>query len=200
MGDSSRKSVLEEVIAYSDDIIEYLKDQKDANILTQHLEHSKVLQSQCLADSNDVRSLLQDYERKIDMSKKKADEARSEVASNAEMSLLEKELEEELQRERLLREELRFITDEISDLERQRVSVEERRQILKQLGQDELRAQMKLSMYASVTNVIPNLDDHAKVSGHIVQRDKRLDEMFEFDPTKTTVFDTCNSIWKTVGK
>ncbi|GFY83809.1 hypothetical protein Acr_03g0005830 [Actinidia rufa] len=59
MGDSSRKSVLEEVIAYSDDIIEYLKDQKDANILTQHLEHSKVLQSQCLADSNDVHSLLQ---------------------------------------------------------------------------------------------------------------------------------------------
>ena len=41
------------------------------------------------------------------MSKKKADEAKSEVVSNAEMSLLQKELEEELQRERLLRKELR---------------------------------------------------------------------------------------------
>ena len=33
------------------------------------------------------------------------------------------------------------ITDKISDLEHQRVSVEERRQILKKLEQDELRAQ-----------------------------------------------------------
>ncbi|XP_057512853.1 kinetochore protein SPC24 homolog isoform X2 [Actinidia eriantha] len=198
MGDSSTKNVVEEVIAYSDDIIEYLEVEKDANILTQHLEHSKVLQSQCLADSNDVRSLLQDYQRKIDMSKKKTDEAKFEVASDTEMSLLRKELEEELQRERLLRKELR---NQISDLEHQRVSIEERRQILKNLEQDELRAQMKLSMYASVTNVIPNLDDHAKakVSGHIVQIDKRLDEMFEFDPTRATAFDTCNSIWKMVG-
>ncbi|PSS34712.1 Clathrin heavy chain linker domain-containing protein [Actinidia chinensis var. chinensis] len=199
MGDSSTKNVVEEVIAYSDDIIEYLEVEKDANILTQHLEYSKVLQSQCLADSNDVRSLLQDYQRKIDMSKKKTDEAKFEVASDAEINLLQKELEEELQRERLLRKELRFITNKISDLEHQRVSVEERRQILKNLEQDELKAQMKLSMYASVTNVIPNLDDHAKVSGHIVQIDKRLDEMFEFDPTRTTAFDTCNSIWKMVG-
>ena len=41
------------------------------------------------------------------MSKKKTDEAKFEVASDAEMSLLQKELEEELQRERLLRKELR---------------------------------------------------------------------------------------------
>ncbi|GFY82408.1 ribosomal protein S4 (RPS4A) family protein [Actinidia rufa] len=127
MGDSSTKNVVEEVIAYSDDIIEYLEVEKDANILTQHLEYSKVLQSQCLADSNDVRSLLQ------------------------------------------------VITNQISDLEHQRVSVEEQRQILKNLEQDELRAQ-------------PIAD--------IVQIDKRLDEMFEFDPTGATAFDTCNSIWK----
>ncbi|THG12550.1 hypothetical protein TEA_000029 [Camellia sinensis var. sinensis] len=57
------------------------------------------------------------------------------------------------------------ITNEISDLENQRASVEERREILRKLEQDEMRAQMKLSMYASVTNIIPNLHENSKISG-----------------------------------
>jgi len=41
------------------------------------------------------------------LSKKKAEEAKSEIAADAEMDVLQNELEGELQRERLLREELR---------------------------------------------------------------------------------------------
>ncbi|KAI8557121.1 hypothetical protein RHMOL_Rhmol05G0310600 [Rhododendron molle] len=51
--------------------------------------------------------LASDYQKKIDLRKKKADEAKSEAVADAEMDFLQKELEEELQREHLLREELR---------------------------------------------------------------------------------------------
>ncbi|KAK2972105.1 hypothetical protein RJ640_010268, partial [Escallonia rubra] len=90
------------------------------------------------------------------------------------------------------------LTNDINDLECRRVSVEERRKILNKLEQDELRAEMKLSMYASVSNVIPYLDDQSKISGHIVERDKKVVEKFEFDPMKMNAFDTCNSIWKMI--
>ncbi|KAL7169568.1 hypothetical protein ACSBR2_034575 [Camellia fascicularis] len=191
MGDLSRKTDVKSVIAFSDDLVGFLSDEKDVNNLTQHLEQSKVLQSQCNADYNDVLSLLQDYQKGIDVSKKKSDEARSEAASDAEMDLLQQELEEEFQRE--------LITNEISDLENQRASVEERREILRKLEQDEMRAQMKLSMYASVTNIIPNLHENSKISGHIVKRDRKAVEKFEFDPSEATAFDTCNNIWNMIS-
>uniref|UniRef100_A0A5B7AC95 Uncharacterized protein n=1 Tax=Davidia involucrata TaxID=16924 RepID=A0A5B7AC95_DAVIN len=199
MGDLSRKIDGEKLISFSDDLVEFLKNEKDINNLTQCLDQSKALQSQCDADYSDVLNLLQDYQTNIDACKQKANEAKSEAAGDAEIDFLQKELEEELQRERLLREELRVITDEINGLEHQRVSVEERRQILKKLEQEELRAQRKLSMYASVTNIIPNLDDQSKISGHIVERDKKVVEKFEFFPSKETAFDTCNSIWKMIN-
>ncbi|KAK3029468.1 hypothetical protein RJ639_037489 [Escallonia herrerae] len=91
------------------------------------------------------------------------------------------------------------LNNDINDLECQRVSVEERKKFLNKLEQDELRAEMKLSMYASVSNVIPYLDDQSKISGHIVERDKKVVEKFEFDPMKMNAFDTCNSIWKMIN-
>ncbi|THF99142.1 hypothetical protein TEA_022851 [Camellia sinensis var. sinensis] len=142
MGDLSRKIDVTTVIAVSDDFVGVLRDEKDVNDLTQHLEQSKALQSQCDADYNDVLSLLQDYQKRIDVSKKKSDEARSEAASDAEMDLLQQELEEEFQRE--------LITNEISDLENQRASVGERREILRKLEQDEMRAQRRLQNFGNV--------------------------------------------------
>ncbi|KAI7995744.1 hypothetical protein LOK49_LG11G00659 [Camellia lanceoleosa] len=191
MGDMSRKIDVTSVIAVSDDFVGVLRDEKDVNNLTQHLEQSKALQSQCDADYNDALGLLQDYQKRIDVSKKKSDEARSEAASDAEMDLLQQELEEEFQRE--------LITNEISDLENQRASVAERREILRKLEQDEMRAQMKLSMYASVTNIIPNLHENSKISGYIVKRDRKVVEKFEFDPSEATAFDTCNNIWNMIS-
>lgn len=48
-----------------------------------------------------------DYQKKIDLCKQKTEAAKAEVASDAEIHLLQKELDEELQRETLLQEELR---------------------------------------------------------------------------------------------
>lgn len=48
-----------------------------------------------------------DYQKKIDVCKKKTEEAKSEVAADAEIDLLQKELEVEMEKEHLLMDELR---------------------------------------------------------------------------------------------
>ncbi|XP_059668050.1 kinetochore protein SPC24 homolog isoform X1 [Cornus florida] len=175
MGEFSRNTDMKELISFSNDLVEVLKNEKDTDDLSQCLGKSEALQSQCDADYSEVQILIQDYHKKIDASKQKTNEAKLGVVPDAEIDFLQKELEEELQRERLLREELRAITDEINDLEHQRVSIEERKQLLKKVEQEELRAQRKLSMYASVTNIIPNLDDQSIISGDLVLLE--LDEL-----------------------
>lgn len=200
MGDFSQSVDVEKLISYSDDLVECLRGKRDIDSLTQCLEHSSALQSSCDADFGEVQSLVQEYQKKIDACKQKTDEAKSDAATDAEINFLEKELEGELQREQMIREELRTIIYEINDLEHQRVSVEERNQIVMKLKQDDQRAESKLSMYASVTNIIPSLDDELKISGHIVERNKKVVEKFEFDPAKLSVFDACNRIWKMIDK
>ncbi|KAJ7950027.1 plectin-like [Quillaja saponaria] len=196
MGVSSRNIDVEKLISYSHDLIEVFKDKRDINSLTHCLENSKSLGSSCDSDLNESRSLLEGYQIKIDVCKQKMEEAKSEVAADAELDHLRKELEDELEKDRMLREELRVITNEINDLERQWVSVQERKKTLKKLEEDKLKAQRMLSLYASVTTTIPDLDDHSKISGYIVDRDKRVVEKFEFNPTKMTALDACNGIWK----
>jgi len=48
-----------------------------------------------------------DYQKKVDTCKQKIEEARSETAADADLDLLQRELEEELEKERLLKEEFR---------------------------------------------------------------------------------------------
>ncbi|KAG8377064.1 hypothetical protein BUALT_Bualt09G0129300 [Buddleja alternifolia] len=158
---------MEGLMSYGNNLIEFLKEDKDIVGLKHFLRHSEALQSQCLKDFSEVQNSIQDYEKKIDACKQKAAEAASESAADAELDSLQKE--------------------------------------------------MKLSMYASVTNIIPYLDDPSKISGlirppapvngfsfnsnilDIVEREKKVVEKFEFDPPKVTAFDTCNNIWKMIN-
>ncbi|CAK7343788.1 unnamed protein product [Dovyalis caffra] len=192
MGDFSVRIDVEKLISFSDDLVAILKDQRDINNLTHCLEQSKSLKSSSDAEFNDTKTLIEgaDYEKKVEACKKKTEKAKSEVVSDAEMKTLQQELEAELEKEP--------VNNEISDLERKRISFDEQKQTVKKHEKDELRAQRMLSMYASVTNLIPELDDHSKISGHIVDRDKRAFEKFEFDPTEMSPFDTCQSIWKMI--
>lgn len=48
-----------------------------------------------------------DYQNKVDACKQKIEEARSETAADADLDLLQRELEEELEKEHLLKEEFR---------------------------------------------------------------------------------------------
>lgn len=199
MGDLSRKMDVETVISFSEDLVVCLKDRKDINNLTQCLEHYKALQSSCAADFNEVHFLLEDYGNKLAACKQKTEEAKSETAKDAEIDSLQKELENNLQWEQLLKEEISSLVNEISDLEQQRVSVEEQKKNLKKLERQELQAQRLLSMYASVTNIVPELDNPS-VSGHIVEKMKEVVHKFEFDSTKLSAFDACNSLWDMIDK
>lgn len=61
MGDISGNIDVDELISFSNDLVEFLRDKKDISNLNQILEHSKALQSSCAADFDEVHSLLQGY-------------------------------------------------------------------------------------------------------------------------------------------
>ncbi|KAL9428716.1 hypothetical protein AB3S75_030663 [Citrus x aurantiifolia] len=191
MGESSRKIDVDKLISYSDDLVEVLKDRRDIDSLTRCLSQSESLESSCDADFNETLNAIRDYQERIDACKQKTERAKSDIAGEAEVDHLQIELEEELKKE--------LIANEINDLERERVAIEEQKQTLKKFKQDELKAEMKLSMYASVTNIIPNLDDQSKIAGYIVDRDKKVIDKFEYDPAKMAASDICHNIWKAIN-
>lgn len=200
MGEASGNFDVKNLISYSDDLIKLLKSERDSANFSKYLEQSNILVSQTDADFKCVESSMLDYQQKLDLCNQKIDAAKSEVAADSELDMLQKELEEGLERERLLKDELRVITSDINDLEHQRVSIEERRESLRKLEKHDLRAQMKLSMYASVTNIIPKLDEQqSTISGHIVEREKKVVQNFEFDPLKMSPYETCNRTWKMIN-
>ncbi|RDX88221.1 hypothetical protein CR513_30217, partial [Mucuna pruriens] len=164
MAEPSRNFEVEKLISYSDDLVKVLQDPRDLNNLSHCLQHTLSLSSSCHSDLIEVRSFLQDYQKKIDGCKQKIEEARSDTATDADLELLQRELEEELEKERSLKDE------------------------------------MVLSMYASVTNIVPNLDEQSKISGYIVEKDKDAVEKFEYDTTKMTALDICNAIWKIISE
>ncbi|KAM0001273.1 hypothetical protein Hdeb2414_s0383g00881801 [Helianthus debilis subsp. tardiflorus] len=198
MGDTSRRIDVEKLISYSDDLVKCLKNEKDINFLNLCVERSNALRSRCLSDHAGVDTSLQGYHKKIDMCKQKIEAAKAEVASDVEIHLLQKELDDELRREALLREDLRAVTSQIKDLEEQRSFIEERRQVLKKLEQNEMKTQKTLSMYASVTNIIPDFNEQSRITGHIVDKDKKVVEKFELGSQEMSDFDTCNAIWKMI--
>ncbi|KAJ0475633.1 hypothetical protein HanRHA438_Chr13g0581861 [Helianthus annuus] len=195
MGD---KIDVEKLISYSDDLVQFLKNEKDINSLKHCVEQSDTLHSRCRSDHTGLHTSLQGYHKQIDACKQKIEAAKAEVASDVEIHLLQKELDEEIQKETLLREDLRVVTGQIKDLEEQRSFIEERRQALKKLEHDEMKTQKKLSMYASVTKIIPDLNEQSKIYGHIVDKEKLVVEKFEFSSREVSDFDTCNAIWKMI--
>ncbi|KAG0483004.1 hypothetical protein HPP92_011088 [Vanilla planifolia] len=87
------------------------------------------------------------------------------------------------------------VSDELISLEHRRVTIEERQQQIKKREKDLQKSQDSLSMCASVTQIIPDLNDQTKISGFVVERSNRKVDKFEFDPT-TPPYEVCNSLWK----
>ncbi|XP_050383144.1 kinetochore protein SPC24 homolog [Argentina anserina] len=186
------------LISYSDDLVRALKDQNDLNNLTHCIQTSHSLRSDTDSDLAEAQRLLRDYETKLEACKKKTEEVKSEAVADEELELLQRELDEGVQLEHLILEELRCIGSDMDDLEHQRVAVVDKNKVLKKKKQDELKAQRKLSMYASVTNIIPNLDDQSRIMGYIVDRDTKKVQNFEIDAEKMTAYETCDSMWKMI--
>ncbi|XP_020878640.1 uncharacterized protein LOC9306982 isoform X3 [Arabidopsis lyrata subsp. lyrata] len=196
MGDQLRN--FEMAISWGDELIHVLDDRKGFGVLVQTLEHLRAIQFSCDDDFSETHGSLQDLQKKLHVCKEKTDEANSEIADEEEIERLQKELDEELELECKLKDELRFIADELKDLNSQEAFFEEHILAIKRNKQEQLRTEKKLSMYASVTRVIPNIDDSLKTSGYMVDRDKRLMEKFEFDSDKSTAYETycCKSSLK----
>ncbi|KAL8223049.1 hypothetical protein R6Q57_020448 [Mikania cordata] len=191
----ARKIDVQKLISYSDDLVQFLKTEKDINCLNHCIERSDGIRSRCRSDHAALQTSVQGYHKNIEMCKEKSQVAEAEVASDVEIHMLQKELDDEIQREALLVKDLRAIASQIKNLDEQRSFIEERGQFLKKLEQDEMKTVMKLSMYASITNIIPDLNEHSKISGHIVDKEKQVVEKFEFNSQEMSDFDTCNAIW-----
>lgn len=200
MGENSQQIDIKQLLSYCDDLVGVLRDNRTFDVLTQCVEQSKSIQSFSDSDFNTTQISISDYQKKIDDCKHKIEVARSEVVSSEEIDRLQEELKEELKKERLLREDLREIVDKINDLDHQRYSIEEQSQRLKKLEEEQEKEQRKLSFYASVTKTIPNLESQSKISGHIVERDKKAVQKFEFDPLQEDAFDICNKTWKMINQ
>ncbi|KAL9247038.1 hypothetical protein vseg_020509 [Gypsophila vaccaria] len=200
MGEKSQEIDVKQLLSFCDDLVGVLRDNRDVNILNHCVHHSQTLVSTFHSNFDHTRLAISEYQKKIDDCKLKIEATKSEVVADDDIDSLQKEFEEEVKREQLLREELRALVDKINELDEQRVSIESERQRLKKLEEEEEKEQRKLSFYASVTKIIPDLGSHSKICGHFVERDKKVVEKFEFDPTKEDTFDICNKTWKMIDR
>ncbi|KAK1683429.1 hypothetical protein QYE76_044277 [Lolium multiflorum] len=87
------------------------------------------------------------------------------------------------------------LSGELDNLDLQRASIEERKDAVKKKEKDLLKAQSTLSMCVSVTNIMPNFEDRDKISGYIVDKNKKKLDKFEFEKTMPPV-EICDKLWK----
>lgn len=125
------------------------------------------------------------------------DKATAETVTDEKLSALQNEMEEKLQNEQQLRQDLRAISKELDSLDLQRASIEERRGAVKKKEKDMLKAQSMLSMCVSVTNIMPDFEDQDKISGYIVDKNRKKIEKFEFEKTTLPV-EICNKLWEMI--
>ncbi|EOA32905.1 hypothetical protein CARUB_v10016230mg [Capsella rubella] len=192
MGNGSENFDIEDLMSYGDDLINLLDVKNGFDVISQSFEQLKALNSACDEDFSEIHGSIHDCKKKLDVCKKKTEEAYSDVAAEDEIERLQKELDEEM--------ELELVADELNDLNAQLTSIDEHKQSTKRKERDDLRTVKKLSMYASVTKVIPDIDDPSKISGYMVDRETRVIEKFQFETNKMTAYETCNSIWSIINK
>ncbi|KFK38274.1 hypothetical protein AALP_AA3G093100 [Arabis alpina] len=200
MGNFSEDFDMEDLMSYGDDLINLLNDKNGFDVVSQSFEHLQSLNFACDEDFNQIQSSIEDCKKKLEACKKEIEEAYANVEAGDEIERLQKELGEEMELECKLKEELRVVADELRDLNAQRTSIDEERESIKRKKRDDLRAEKKLSMYASVTKVIPDIGDPSKISGYMVDNEKRVIEKFQFETHKMTEYETCNSVWSIINK
>ncbi|KAI5429364.1 hypothetical protein KIW84_034100 [Lathyrus oleraceus] len=98
-----------QLISLSKDVVRVLEDpnDRDLNVFSECLQRTFPISSTCDSDLNETASSFQGYQNKIDSHKQKIEDARSKTVADAELELLQRELDEELEKERLFKEEFR---------------------------------------------------------------------------------------------
>ncbi|KAH0459948.1 hypothetical protein IEQ34_010611 [Dendrobium chrysotoxum] len=190
MGDTNKRVDIEKLFSLANDLIGMLNDGKDGDSLMQSLESAKSLRSFCETNVHETNMSLEEFQKRINGCKERIDKVKGEVMADSKLNELQTELEEKMHIEHLL-----LVGDELDYLEQQRISFEERWQLVKQRENNMLKSQNALSMCASVTRIIPDHTNKTKISGSIVDRSKKKVEKFEFDPTMPP-FEVCDELWK----
>ncbi|PKU73821.1 hypothetical protein MA16_Dca011967 [Dendrobium catenatum] len=195
MGDTNKRVDIEKLFSLANDLIGMLNDGKDGDSLMQSLESAKSLRSFCETNVHETNMSLEDFQKRINGCKERIDKVKGEVMADSKLNELQTELEEKMHIEHLLRQGIRVVGDELDYLEQQRISFEERWQLVKQRENNMRKSLNALSMCASVTKIIPDLTNKTKISGSIVDRSKKKVERFEFDPAMPP-FEVCDKLWK----
>ncbi|KAL0917538.1 hypothetical protein M5K25_012605 [Dendrobium thyrsiflorum] len=189
MGDTNKRVDIEKLFSLANDLIGMLNDGKDGDSLMQSLESAKSLRSFCETNVHETNMSLEEFQKRINGCKERIDKVKGEVMTDSKLNELQAELEEKMHIEHLL-----LVGDELDYLEQQRISFEEQWQLVKQRENNMRKSKDAFSMCASVTRIIPDHTNKAKISGYIVDRSKKKAEKFEFDPAmpQFEVISTCN--------
>ncbi|KAJ8500382.1 hypothetical protein OPV22_010934 [Ensete ventricosum] len=179
MANLGKRVDIENLLSLGDDLLGVLKNKKDVDGLMQTLEGAKLLHFSCSSDSNNTGKWTEDCWNKIQACEEKIDRSKDKTSYDSELDHLQHEVDEKLQEEHM---------DELIDLEHQRVSIEDRRVLIKKTEKDLIRARNLLSMCASVTNIIPDFEDQTRISGVVIDRNKKKVEKFEFERTESPLY------------
>lgn len=185
------------LLSLGEDLVGVLLGSKDGEAIARACDGARMLRSACRSESGDLELQVKEYQGKINSCKENLDKAKAETVTDEELNTLQNEMEEKLQGEQQLRQDLRAVSDELDNLDRQRTSIEERKDAVKKKEKDMLKAQSMLSMCVSVTNIMPNFDDQEKISGYIVDKNMKKLDKFEFEKTLSPV-EICNKLWKMI--
>ncbi|CAM0904490.1 unnamed protein product [Alopecurus aequalis] len=195
--DAGRRVDVATLLSFGEDLVGVLLNSKDGESLAQACDGARMLRSACGSESADSELQVKEYQDKISSCKEKIDKAKAETVTDEELNALQNEMEEKLQSEQQLRQDLRAVTDELDNLDRQRASIEERKDAVKKKEKDLLKAQSMLSMCVSVTNIMPNCEDQDKIAGYIVDKNMKKLDKFEFEKTTSSV-EICDKLWKKI--
>lgn len=185
------------LLSLGEDLVGVLLGSKDGEAIARACDGARMLRSACRSESGDLELQVKEYQGKINSCKENLDKAKAETVTDEELNTLQNEMEEKLQGEQQLRQDLRAVSDELDNLDRQRTSIEERKDAVKKKEKDMLKAQSMLSMCVSVTNIMPNFEDQEKISGYIVDKNMKKLDKFEFEKTLSPV-EICDKLWKMI--
>ncbi|KAJ3679551.1 hypothetical protein LUZ60_017562 [Juncus effusus] len=182
-------------LSLSDELIGVLDYKKDGEKLTQSSDSSESIFSSFFSSYSDVRSQAEDYENKITALKREIEKVKGETIPDSELLKIQNELEQKKKEEISLLEELRCVCGKLDEVEIERASLEERKIKLKEREENIVTARNVLSMSASATQILADLNDQQNISGSIVDKKKKRVETFKFQKSDNSV-KICNKIWK----
>ncbi|KAF8714850.1 hypothetical protein HU200_027384 [Digitaria exilis] len=190
--DTGNPLAVDEAISFVRDLEGVLRASNDGDASAHTGAGARMLLSACRSDSDDLELQIREYQEKIRSCKEKIDKAKAETIPDDELNALQNKMEEKLQEEKQL-----LLRDEIDNIDRQRASIEERRDAIKKQKKDLQKAERIISMCVSVTNIMPNFEDQDQISGYIVDKSGKKIEKFEFEKTMPPA-EICDRLWKKI--